>query len=149
MPTASSISDLAAGLRALAERWSQDREIAAVYLHGSRARGNARPDSDIDLAAILQPSLTASERWNKRLALIDDASQEFRTDAIDLLILEESPSAVAHRVIRDGRLLVDRAPRRRVQVVEDALRRYLDEAWLRKTLDEGLRDRIAEGRFAR
>lgn len=90
-----------------------------------------------------------ADRWKKRLSLIDQAASVLATDAVDLLLLEEAPAPVAHRAIRDGRLLVDRDPRRRVEVVEDVLRRYLDEAWLRRELDDGLRARLAEGRFAR
>ncbi|QLC23839.1 nucleotidyltransferase domain-containing protein [Parasphingopyxis algicola] len=30
-------------------------EISQVYLYGSRARGDHRPDSDIDLAIVMKP----------------------------------------------------------------------------------------------
>ncbi|HEU4619223.1 MAG TPA: nucleotidyltransferase domain-containing protein [Gammaproteobacteria bacterium] len=136
-------------LARLGESWSADGDVAAAFLHGSRARGTARPDSDVDLAAILRSGLTASERWRKRLVLLESAAAALGTDAVDLVILEEAPSAVGHRVIRDGRLILERDAHRRVQVVEDVLRRYLDEGWLRSVLDEGLRVRLAEGRFAR
>lgn len=81
--------------------------------------------------------------------MLEAATAELGSDAVDVIVLEEAPAPLAHRVIRDGRLLIDRDPRRRVAVVEDVFRRYLDEAPLRRTLDEALRARIAEGRFAR
>lgn len=143
------IGDFESKLRSLAQRWSTDEDVAAVYLHGSRARGDARRRSDVDFAVILRPGLTASSRWHERLALLEAAASELGTDAVDVIILEEAPSPVAHRAIRDGRLIVDRDAHRRVAVVEDVFRRYLDEAWLRRSLDEGLRARLAEGRFAR
>jgi predicted nucleotidyltransferase len=144
-----SAGDLDSRLERLSERWWADADVAAVFLHGSRARGNARPDSDVDLAVILREGLTPRERWRKRLRLLESAASALGTDAVDLVILEEAPSAVAHRAIRDGRLIADRDARRRVAVVEEVFRRYLDEAWLRSVLDEGLRERLAEGRFAR
>jgi predicted nucleotidyltransferase len=143
------IPDFDVKLSALAERWSHDGDIAAAFLHGSRALGDARPDSDADLAVILAAGLSPSEQWRKRLALIDSAASMLGTEAVDIVILEEAPSPVAHRAIRDGRLVVDRDAQRRVEVVECVLRRYLDEAWLRRVLDEGLRTRLEEGRFAR
>ena len=98
---------------------------------------------------VLRSGLSASERWHKRLGLLEAAASVLVTDAVDLAILEEAPSPLAHRAIRDGRLIVDNDPHRRIEVVESVLRRYLDEAWLRRVLDEGLRARLAEGGFAR
>lgn len=149
MGRADRIPDFEMKLDELARRWAQDPEIAAAWLHGSRARGTARPNSDVDLAVALRAGLSSRERWNKRLALLDQATARFGTDAVDLVILEEATSPLAHRVIRDGRRIVDSDPRRRVEVVEDVFRRYLDEAWLRRELDEGLHRRLAEQRFAR
>jgi predicted nucleotidyltransferase len=143
------IENFAAKLDALAQRWSRDRDVAAAFLHGSRGRGAARAQSDVDLAVVLRKELSASERWRKRLGLLEAATSQLGTDAVDLVILEEAPAALAHRAIRDGRLILDSDPRRRVEVVENVFRRYLDEAWLRQMLDEGLRTRLAEGRFAR
>jgi len=145
----SNIDDLEQRLTSLARRWASDVDIAAAWLHGSRGRGDARPDSDVDLAVILRLGMTDSERWTKRLELLDVAASALGTDAVDLILMEDAPAPVAHRVVRDGRLIVDRDAHRRVAVVEDVLRRYLDEAWLRRALDEGLRSRLEEGRFAR
>lgn len=143
------IPDFDDRLRRLALRFAADATVAAAYLYGSRARGDARPGSDVDLAVILGSKLSPAERWRRRLALLEAAAGELGSDAVDLVVLEEAPAPLAHRVVRDGRLLVDTDPRRRVEVVEDVFRRYLDEAPLRRALDEGLRARIAEGRFAR
>ena len=143
------IPDFDARLRRLTQRWAADATVAAAYLYGSRARGNARPNSDVDLAVILSSKLAPAERWHRRLALLEAAAAELGSDAVDLVVLEEAPAPLAHRAIRDGRLLVDSDPHRRVAVVEDVFRRYLDEAPLRRALDEALHARLAEGRFAR
>jgi predicted nucleotidyltransferase len=37
------------------ETLGQDSRILAVYLHGSAAQGTMRPQSDVDLAVLLQP----------------------------------------------------------------------------------------------
>lgn len=143
------IPNFEAKLEQLAHRWAGDATIAAAYLYGSRARGTARANSDVDIAVILTSALSAYERWGRRLALLDSAKTELRSDDIDLIVLEDAPAPVAHRAIRDGRLILDRDPHRRVAVVEDVFRRFIDEAPLRRVLDEQLRTRLAEGRFAR
>lgn len=143
------IPDFDDRLQRLAQRLAADATLAAAYLYGSRARGDARPGSDVDLAVILSSKLSPSERWHRRLALLEAAAAELGSDAVELVVLEEAPAPLAHRVVRDGRLLVDTDPRRRVEVVEDVFRRYLDEAPLRRALDEAMQARLAEGRFAR
>lgn len=46
----------------------------AVYLFGSQARGNARPDSDIDLI-IVSPAFTGMPAW-RRWEILGDALSE-------------------------------------------------------------------------
>lgn len=134
---------------ALAGTLSRDAEVAAAWLYGSRARGGAHRRSDVDVAVILRAGVPAAQRWRKRLEHADAVARALGTDDVDVVLLEEAPAVLGHRIVRDGLLVVDRDPRRRVQVVEEVLRRYLDEAALRAALDEGLRQRLREGRFAR
>lgn len=141
--------DLDSRIRALAEAWAEDPDIAASYLFGSRAGSHPGPRSDVDLAVVLREGLDDAARWRKRLDLTADACRRLGTDAVDLVMLEDAPTVLGHRVLARGVLLSDREPRRRVQVAEGILRRYLDEAYLRRVLDAGLAERLREGRFAR
>jgi predicted nucleotidyltransferase len=142
-------ADLDSRIRALAEAWREDPDIAATYLFGSRARSRPGPRSDVDLAIVLRKGLDDDARWRKRLDLTADACRRLGTDAVDLVVLEDAPAVIGHRVLAHGVLLSDREPRRRVQVAEAILRQYLDEAYLRQVLDAGLVQRLREGRFAR
>jgi predicted nucleotidyltransferase len=141
--------DLPERLSALAEAWRSEADLAALYLFGSLARGTAGLRSDVDLAVILRRDLDAGGRWRKRLELIGRASDLLGTDAVDVVVLEDAPSALGHRVLRDGRLLCERDSARRTAVAEDVMRRYLDEAYLRSELDRALAERVREDRFAR
>ncbi len=141
--------DLERRIEALANAWAEDRDIAAVYLFGSRAARRGGPGSDVDLAVVLRDGLDPDARWRKRLGLIADGTRRLGTDAVDVVVLEDVPSVVGHRVLSRGRLLAESNPRRRAWVAEAVLRAYLDEAHLRRILDAGLSRRIAEGRFAR
>lgn len=69
-----------------------------VYLYGSRARGDHRPRSDIDLA-IDCPDAT-SQDWREVLDIIDSADTLL---AIDILRLDEqdSNSALYTNIMRD------------------------------------------------
>lgn len=142
-------ADLDSRIRALAEAWAEDPDIAAIYLFGSRAGSHPGPRSDVDIAIVLREGLGDGARWRKRLDLTADACHRLATDAVDLIVLEDAPTVIGHRVLAHGVLLADPKPRRRVQVVERILRQYLDEAYLRRVLDAGLVRRLREGRFAR
>lgn len=136
-------------IRRLAGMWAQDADVAAVYVFGSRAHGSAAPCSDVDLAVVLRDGLDGRARWRKRLDLVGDASRQLGTDAVDVVLLEDAPTVLGHRVLAHGKLLCEPVPPRRVRVAERIMRQYLDEAHLRAVLDAGLTRRLREGRFAR
>lgn len=92
------------------------RRAGAVFafLHGSRAAGTHRPDSDVDVAAW----------WGT------DAPQSFELDlpdGVDLLVLDRAPLELAGRVAVDGVLLYDDDPPGRVQWEATTRKIYFDE----------------------
>jgi uncharacterized protein len=56
-----------ARVRAELERTYGDR-LRRVILYGSRARGDARPDSDYDVLAVIEPP---GRRWDELMRLAD------------------------------------------------------------------------------
>lgn len=92
------------------------REAGARFalLHGSRARGTARPDSDVDVGA-----------WWGREA---PASFEVLLPAgVDLLVLDTAPLELRGRVAQHGVLLFDDDPPARVRWVATTRKIYADE----------------------
>lgn len=83
---------------ALPEAW-------AVYVYGSFARGDERPDSDLDLAVLLAPGA----RLPDKLALISKVSQQVGRD-VDIVNLREAGLDLVHELLQHGEpLLVRRA----------------------------------------
>jgi hypothetical protein len=73
-----------------------------AFVHGSRAAGTARPESDLDVAAW----------WG------DDAPPPWEVDVpphVDLLVLDNTSLELAGRVALRGRLLFDDDPPSRVR----------------------------------
>ncbi|OGT90064.1 MAG: hypothetical protein A2286_03445 [Gammaproteobacteria bacterium RIFOXYA12_FULL_61_12] len=96
-----------------------DEGIAILWLYGSRARGDARPDSDYDFAvafndfltsdpleARLRPELLALE-WQNALALPEGA--------LSVIDINRVPIPLAWNVIQEGSLLFCRDERRLIQ----------------------------------
>jgi predicted nucleotidyltransferase len=92
-------------------------EVVRVVLFGSRARGDAGPRSDIDLA-IDAPGATPRQ-WLDLEARIEDADTLIR---IDVVRWHEASPALRVRISREGQVLYDRsqAPRQPEQPRERA-----------------------------
>jgi len=51
--------------------------LQAIYLYGSRARGDARPDSDMDLLIVLRDSFDYADMLDRTIDLIAELSLEY------------------------------------------------------------------------
>lgn len=75
--------------------------VAAVWLFGSVARNQAGADSDVDVAILLKNGqkdhrLDATLQWWQRLGdVITDCE-------VDVVLMNEAPADLVHRVLRDG-----------------------------------------------
>ncbi len=92
------------------------RSAGAVFgfVHGSRAKGTARSDSDLDVAA-WWPSTPPA------------AFEVTLPAAVDLLVLNTAPLELAGHAAVDGVLLFDDDPAARVRWVATTRKIYFDE----------------------
>lgn len=86
-----------------------------AFIHGSRVRGRARPDSDLDVGAWWGGARPPAS-WEVDLPV-----------GVDLVVLDSAPLWLAGRIAQEGRLLFDDDPRARVRWQADTRLRYLDE----------------------
>jgi predicted nucleotidyltransferase len=106
----------AAGIEAkLQEFLSRNAEregIAAAYLFGSVARGTAGPRSDVDVGVLYQedPPLTL-EGLGLRL---EGDLESLLGKPVQVVVLNRAPVDLSIRVIRDGKILVDRDRSKRI-----------------------------------
>jgi predicted nucleotidyltransferase len=111
------LPDLGPGLEpqrcgAALARLCADADVQAVIAFGSRARGEARPDSDLDLAVIVrQPQLSPAEkmacwkRFNQALGRRGVAVDLVVSGSADAERLSGSRWHVFGDVAREGRVL--------------------------------------------
>lgn len=99
-------SETAAALRASGARFA--------FLHGSRATGDARADSDVDVAAW----------WGHDAPSVWDVQVPA---SVDLVVLDEAPDWLAGRIALHGVLLFDDDPPARVEWQAETRLRYLDD----------------------
>ncbi|NOY93612.1 MAG: nucleotidyltransferase domain-containing protein [Deltaproteobacteria bacterium] len=103
----------------------RSRHVTAIWLFGSRARGDAGPTSDVDLAILCDPPLGLD-----RTVVMDRASRAIST-AVDLVDLGSAPPELVWEVVTTGRLIleedelaVERFVRRARHAAEDAEQRH-------------------------
>jgi predicted nucleotidyltransferase len=118
--------DRSAVIDTLRDCFAGRRDVVAAYLFGSFARGDARADSDVDVAVLLaagEPADTAG--YDALFALQDDLEERLRR-RVDLVAMNGAPLDLLHRVLRDGVRLVDNDPERRAEFELQVRTQYLD-----------------------
>jgi predicted nucleotidyltransferase len=87
--------------------------IAAAYLFGSVARGTARPGSDVDVGILYseEPPMTLD---GLGLGLQGELEDLLKLP-VQVVVLNRAPVDLVIRVLRDGKLLVDRDRSKRVR----------------------------------
>lgn len=98
--------------------------IVCAWLFGSVARGSARPDSDVDVAVLLdrEPPETLE---GSAAAMAGDVEAAIGRP-VDLVVLNRAPVDLIHRVLRDGLLLVERDRNARVRFEVRARNEFFD-----------------------
>ena len=132
----------------LTEHLSALPEVRLAYLFGSRVGGLARPDSDLDIAVLVDDQLAAGARKVNRTLrkLAGRLSGEISSTLLDIVLLNNAPILLRHRVLKDGVLLYARSEGERVQFAFLTIREYCD---MEPRLAEHRRQRIARLKHGR
>jgi len=104
-------------------------EVLAAWLFGSVARGTAGPDSDVDVA-VLFAHLPPATLDSPELSMAGDF-EELLGIPVQVVAVNRAPADLVHRILRDGRLLLDRDGAVRIRFEVQARNEYFDLAPLR------------------
>lgn len=106
-----------------------DQGIVCVYLFGSQARGQAGKNSDIDVALLFDrspPATLEGLRFD-----LGGALEARLHRPVDLVILNDAPPDLIHRVLRDGFIVLERDRAARIRFEVNARNQYFDLAPVR------------------
>lgn len=119
---ASMRADFLTRLRGLLTRW--ETPVRAAWLFGSAARGDAGPQSDIDVL-LVRPFDADDEIWEAQTIDLADQVRSWTGNHCDVLDL--SPEELAAEVASEGRLVADLRDHS-IPLVEGDLRRLIRRA---------------------
>ncbi len=91
----------------LTDRLASEKSVIAVYVFGSYAQGKARPDSDLDLAFLVDEEIYKHDGFeaSKTPYLVSAyLSQEFDIET-DVIILNSASIEVAYEIVTQGKCL--------------------------------------------
>ena len=83
-------------------------DVLAAYIFGSLAKGRTHRNSDVDIAVLVSDEVIKSDPFRYRLKLAAELAPALRRDDIDVVLLNQAPPLLAHRVLRDGKLILER-----------------------------------------
>lgn len=81
--------------------------IDFAYLFGSATGDRLRPESDVDLAIHVAPG---ADQQLVRLEASSVAAEHLGMDAVDVVLLNTAPLALAGRILNTRRVILDRDP---------------------------------------
>jgi predicted nucleotidyltransferase len=133
--------------RAVLRCLEQYSEVLVAYLFGSVAKGQTHAGSDVDIAVLVSDEVMKSDPFRYRLKLISDLMSALGRDDVDLVFLNEAPPLLAHRVLRDGKLILERSPSARVRFQIRTVNQYLDTQPMRDLYLAHLKNDVQEGKI--
>ena len=113
----------------------QHSHIVALYSFGSVAKKELKPLSDLDFAILLSGQLNRKQRFKKHLELIGIFNNIFRTDEIDLTILNDASFHFCFEVLKTGKLLYCKNKPELIDFRDQVIKNYMDFKYFRDSFD--------------
>jgi hypothetical protein len=99
-------------------------DLAAAYLFGSVARQTDRSSSDVDVAVLFREA--PAPKYSALPLRLEGALEKHLGRTVQVVVMNTAPVDLIHRILRDGRLLLDRDRSARIQFEVKARNEYFD-----------------------
>ena len=124
-------------------------EILEAYLFGSQARQGVQTHSDVDVAVCVDRARLAASPFGYAAELTAELVALLRRNDVDVVVLNQAPPLLYHRVLRDGLRLCTRDAAATTTREGRALSRYCDYVPHLRKIDVAHAARIEAGSFGR
>lgn len=124
-------------------------EVSALFVFGSIAKERQMPESDIDIAVLVDERKLGGRSFEKLKRQYYAASPYFSMRAVDIVVLNTAGTFLKYQILKNGHVLFDRNRRLRVRFAARALTEYLDFKYNMDIMLKGVTRRLKEGTFGR
>ena len=124
-------------------------EILDAYLFGSQARQGGQPHSDVDVAVYVDRDRLADSPFGYAAELTAELVALLHNNDVDVVVVNQAPPLLYHRVLRDGLRLYTRDAAATTTREGQALSRYCDYVPHLRKIDVAHAARIEDGSFGR
>jgi predicted nucleotidyltransferase len=134
-------------LRRYLPRIVKDLPVQLAYLHGSAARGEATPSSDVDIALVCDDETSPSQRLRLMLDLSAELSRQAGIAEADVRVINDAPLVFRGRIACEGVLLYARDKAQQIEFETHTRDEYFDylpfhrrlqDAFLRNVREQGI-----------
>ncbi len=128
----------------LLECLNEQTHVKLAYLFGSRAEGKEGKLSDIDIAVLLDESLSKKERVDLQLKLISTLTRTLKMEWVDLIVMNDAPLSLNYEIIKANHPLLVRDKEEKIDFEHKILSRYLDRRYYEKKWTSEFLKKVAE-----
>lgn len=107
-------------------------EVLAGYVFGSVASGKQRPNSDVDIAVLVDEKLLKKNPLKYRLSLMMDLGAALKRADVDVVLMNEAPPALAYNIVAKGVLVFERSRSARVAFQVRMFNMFMDTEPMRQ-----------------
>lgn len=112
-----------------------DSDVTALYAFGGLAAGVLKPMSDLDFGVLLDDRSDNKQRFDKHIELIGVFNDTFRTDEIDLIIMNDAPIRMVFQILKTGKMLACRDTGALIDFRDRLVKNYIDFKCMRDAFD--------------
>lgn len=122
----------------------QKFNIKLAYLFGSRAKGNAAPESDYDIAVLFKNNPSDPFAIKEIMNLSTDLNKYFPAK-IDIVSLHCAPLLLKYEVVAHSVVLYRENETERINFEVAVTKEYIDEQYVRNIYYNALKERVEKG----
>ena len=129
------VADIGHIIQSLRRYFEEKKEVELSYIFGSTVSGKANALSDIDIAVLIDRKQIEKELYpyGYKAHIIADLMKLLKTNKVDLVILNEAPPLLKHRVLYTGKLVYSNNEEKRIQFQVECIDKYNDFKYLIKS----------------